>query len=281
MNGIYINKFWIKHSELVKGGKLVLEMGSEPNKNWAATSEHPQAMDIDPIVTTPYIRDTEKIFLEDNLVKLVCDTKGTVIYYTTDGSKPNRNSTIYKKPFLVHETTTINMRAYKGEKNSLASLAVIKKVELSEPIHLEKVKKGLTYKYYHGSFRMVNDFVNLPPIQNGTVGNFSITPRQKEQFFAFDYDGYINIPDDGIYTFYLATNDGGRLYIDDFSLINNDGLHPLTEVKEPLALKSGLHPISVKYFQEGGSYGLTVSWKGPKFEKQEIPSYVLFHEEKN
>ena len=281
LNGIYINKFWIKHSELVKGGKLVLEMGSEPNKNWAATSEHPQAMDIDPIVTTPYIRDTEKIFLEDNLVKLVCDTKGTVIYYTTDGSKPNRNSTIYKKPFLVHETTTINMRAYKGEKNSLASLAVIKKVELSEPINLEKVKKGLTYKYYHGSFRMVNDFVNLPPIQNGTVGNFSITPRQKEQFFAFDYDGYINIPDDGIYTFYLATNDGGRLYIDDFSLINNDGLHPLTEVKEPLALKSGLHPISVKYFQEGGSYGLTVSWKGPKFEKQEIPSYVLFHEEKN
>ena len=51
----------------------------------------------------------------------------------------------------------------------------------------------------------------------------------------------------------------------------------MTEVNKPIALKSGLHPISVKYFQEGGSNGLNVSWKGPGFDKQEIPSSVLFH----
>jgi len=124
---------------------------------------------------------------------------------------------------------------------------------------------------------MVNDFLKIPAIKSDIVPYFSIEPRENEQFFAFDYEGYINIPEDGLYTFYLATNDGGRLYIDDFELINNDGLHPLAEVNRSIALKSGLHPISVKYFQEGGSNGLVVSWKGPGFEKHEVPPTVLFH----
>ncbi|WP_343331995.1 GH92 family glycosyl hydrolase [Draconibacterium aestuarii] len=33
-NGKPLNRSWIKHDEIVKGGELVFEMGSEPNKNW-------------------------------------------------------------------------------------------------------------------------------------------------------------------------------------------------------------------------------------------------------
>ncbi|MCK5467726.1 MAG: beta-glucosidase, partial [Cyclobacteriaceae bacterium] len=98
-----------------------------------------------------------------------------------------------------------------------------------------------------------------------------------EQYFSFDYEGYIDIPKDGEYTFYLATNDGGRLYLDNIMLLNNDGLHPVVEIEKAVSLKAGLHPISVKYFQEGGRNGLIVSWKGPGIEKQEIPASVLFH----
>ena len=277
LNGKELDKFWFKHSELIKGGKLVLVMGSKPNKVWASTREHPQVMDIIPIVTTPYIIDTDQMFLEEKLVKLACDTKGAEIYYTSDGSEPDKNSQLYKEPFFVNKTVTIKMMAYKENRESLPSLALIKKVSMSNPIHPENVKQGLSYKYYHGTFRMVNDFLKLSPLKTGIVPHFSIEPREKEQFFAFEYEGYINIPEDGLYSFYLATNDGGRLYIDNFNLINNDGLHPLSEVNRPIALKSGLHPISVKYFQEGGSNGLIVSWKGPGFDKQKVPSSVLFY----
>ncbi|MDX1285804.1 MAG: glycoside hydrolase family 92 protein, partial [Draconibacterium sp.] len=44
LNGEKLDKFWFRHSDLVKGGKLVLEMGPEPNKDWAANCEHPQVM---------------------------------------------------------------------------------------------------------------------------------------------------------------------------------------------------------------------------------------------
>jgi hypothetical protein len=144
---------------------------------------------------------------------------------------------------------------------------------------MDEVEAGLTFKYTHGIYRMVNDFLELPPLKTGIISHFAIAPREKDQYFSFDYEGYINIPEAGEYTFYLATNDGGRFYIDDQMLINNDGLHPMVEVKKAIPLKAGLHPISVKYFQEGGRNGLLVSWEGPGFEKQEIPASVLFHKE--
>jgi putative alpha-1,2-mannosidase len=34
LNGRALDKFWFYHRDLVNGGKLVLEMGPEPNKKW-------------------------------------------------------------------------------------------------------------------------------------------------------------------------------------------------------------------------------------------------------
>jgi predicted alpha-1,2-mannosidase len=45
LNGKPLNKPWFYHSELVKGGSLVLQMGPEPNKNWgSAPDEAPPSM---------------------------------------------------------------------------------------------------------------------------------------------------------------------------------------------------------------------------------------------
>jgi hypothetical protein len=280
LNGKELNQFWIRHSELVKGGKLVLEMGSAPNKQWAANSEHPQIMDIEPIVTTPYITETERLFLKETQVKMACDTKGAEIRYTLDGKDPDQNSAKYKEPFVVNQSTSIRMRAYLGNQNSLPALAELKKAIMSNPVQPGELEPGLSYNYYHGFFRMVNDFQNDEPVKRGVVPNFTIQPKEKEQYFGFTYEGFILIPKDGLYTFYLTTNDGGRFFIDGSCLINNDGLHPLTEIYKPISLKAGFHPISVKYFQEGGSNGLRVSWQGPEIEKQEIPASALFHKEK-
>ena len=67
------------------------------------------------------------------------------------------------------------------------------------------------------------------------------------------------------------------MFLADELIINNDGLHPAVERTKTLALKKGFYPVHVKYFQEGGSNMLKLSWKGPGIEKQEIPESVLFH----
>jgi len=277
LNGKPWNQFWFQHSELVKGGRLELEMGPEPNESWGIEGGLPNNYDAETIVTTPYVTSPEKLFLKTNEVYMACDTKDAVIYYTLDGTLPESNSTRYAGPFTIDKNTTVNMRAYVGGRASLAAVAEFKKTSLDQPVHPGKMTPGLSYNYYKGTFRMVMDFENIEPSKSGIIPNFTIEPRESEGFFGFDYTGYIKIPVDGLYTFYLTTNDGGKLYLAERVLIDNDGLHPAIERTKVIGLKAGVYPIIVKYFQEGGTNMLKVSWKGPGIEKEEIPAEVLFH----
>jgi predicted alpha-1,2-mannosidase len=41
-NGKPLNQWWVRQSDLIKGGRLVLELGPTPNKNWAAGCSPPR-----------------------------------------------------------------------------------------------------------------------------------------------------------------------------------------------------------------------------------------------
>ena len=90
-------------------------------------------------------------------------------------------------------------------------------------------------------------------------------------------DGFIKVPVSGVYTLYSESNDGSLLYLDGKLIVDNDLHHKVQEGFSKTALKVGWHSIKLKYFQMGGDKALRVSWKGPRFNKQEIPSSVLFH----
>ena len=115
------------------------------------------------------------------------------------------------------------------------------------------------------------------PTQSGIVSEFNTKLAQQDSYFGFTFKGIIQVPKDGIYTLYIASNDGSKLYLDGKELINSDGLHPIVEESIRIALKAGKHPVVVKYFQAGGGQLLKVSWEGPGIKKQEIPAGVLFH----
>ncbi len=277
LNGEPLNRFWFYHSQLVNGGKLVLEMGSSPNTEWSANCKFPLTMQDVQIVTTPYMISNNKLFLNDTKVSLACDTKGAQIYYTLDGSEPTESSILYKKPFSISKTTSIKIRAYVNKQTSLTATALVEKAEYKQPVDPGLVDEGIAYKYYTGFFRRTKDFEKMVPEKTGIHTNFNLDLRDREQYFAFNFNGYIQIPNDGLYSFHLKSNDGSKMYLDNRLLINNDGLHPVVERSKTLALKKGMYPIKVEYFQEGGTNFLQVRWEGPGFGKQEIPTAVLFH----
>ncbi|MDY3090505.1 MAG: GH92 family glycosyl hydrolase [Porphyromonas sp.] len=47
LNGRELGRAWLKHSEIVSGGELVLEMGNKPNKAWGANEAPPSAKKLD------------------------------------------------------------------------------------------------------------------------------------------------------------------------------------------------------------------------------------------
>ena len=135
---------------------------------------------------------------------------------------------------------------------------------------------GLNHSYYHGTWSVLPNFSTLTPVSSGVVNNFNITPRTQNDNFGFRYTGYINVPADGIYTFYTSSDDGSKLYIGNTTVVNNDGLHSYVERSGQTGLKAGKHAVTVEFFERTGSEQLSVSYQGPGIAKQVIPNVALF-----
>ncbi|KPA15363.1 membrane or secreted protein containing PA14 domain protein, partial [Candidatus Magnetomorum sp. HK-1] len=94
--------------------------------------------------------------------------------------------------------------------------------------------------------------------------------------FASRHTGYIYITTTGKYTFYLKSDDGSKLLLNNNLLIDNDGLHGMREKKSTLNLNKGFHPIRIEFFENRGGAGLILSYQGPNFNKCVVPASVLY-----
>ncbi|PSL43747.1 fibronectin type III domain protein [Chitinophaga niastensis] len=130
------------------------------------------------------------------------------------------------------------------------------------------VNKGLTYKYYQGSWSTLPDFNALTPITTGNVANVDLTPRLQDVNYGLLWQGFITIPIAGTYTFETTSDDGSRFYFNKaytasaVPTVNNDGLHGAVSVSSaPLNLQPGVYPIAATYFQAGGGESMILRWK--------------------
>ena len=82
--------------------------------------------------------------------------------------------------------------------------------ELRDPENPETTTGGLNYDYYEGTWEALPDFTGLAARKLGTVVNIDLGPRNKENDFAFRFTGFIEVPTDGVYTFYSTSDDGSH-----------------------------------------------------------------------
>ncbi len=95
--------------------------------------------------------------------------------------------------------------------------------------------------------------------------------------FAAVWEGYIEIPHSGRYSFFLDADDGGRLYIDGVLLIDiwrNQDLK--IGFSDKIELSEGPHRIRVEYYNEGPFGKIRLGWShgGDSFEI--IPTRYLY-----
>lgn len=147
-----------------------------------------------------------------------------------------------------------------------------------QPQNPTQVSLGLRYEYYEGVYSIIPDLSTVYSQASGVVANFDLTPRLKNDYFAFVFTGLINIPESGMYTFYTSSDDGSKLYIDGYEVVNNDGAHGVNEASGSIPLAAGMHKIVVPFFEIGGGEVLEVRYKGPNTQKQIIPGSMLFYD---
>jgi alpha-L-fucosidase len=109
------------------------------------------------------------------------------------------------------------------------------------------------------------------------VANFDFSPRNQVEYFGFEYSGYIDIPQNGIYAFYTDSDDGSQLFIGEELVVDNDGLHGMREEQGVIPLEKGYHSIRVTFFEKTGGDDLIISIQGPGIEKQAIPKNMFFY----
>jgi hypothetical protein len=158
--------------------------------------------------------------------------------------------------------------------------------ESNDPVTDDPVAKdpasanGLNYKYYttnsRNSWKDLPNFSSLTPVKTGTISNFSLSPRNQDNDFAFVFEGKILIDTEGTYTFYSKSDDGSQLFINGSMVLNNDGRHVAREESGAVQLEAGLHDIKLTYFEHKGKETLEVEYKGPGVSRKSIPDNKLF-----
>lgn len=139
-----------------------------------------------------------------------------------------------------------------------------------------EVRANLEYAYYEGSFSTLPDFKKLKPKEVGEAMSFDLGLAKRADNFAFVFEGLLNIPQEGEYTFHLDSDDGSRLVIDGKQIVINDGIHPKSRRSGKVRLKLGNHELRVEYFEGGGESVLDVLFDGPNgLQNAFVTDYVV------
>ncbi len=228
---------------------------------------------------SPVIRPDSGIFVGSTKVRVETYEHGASLRVTLDGADPTGESSPYTGPITVTDTTTVKAAAFReGVLVGDVVEATYTRVECRAPEAVGGLEPGVAYSYYEGMWSELPDFSALEPAGEGVAAGFDISQRQEEDGFAFVFRGYIEVARDGIYTFATLSDDGSKLYIGEQAVVQNDGLHGAAERSGAIALKAGLHPITVTFFERDGGENLGVYYEGPDLPRQRVPGDVLWHE---
>jgi len=226
----------------------------------------------------PEILADFNIFIDEIEVTIRSERENVNVRYTMDGSEPSAQSPLMQAPIRLSQTTVLSARCFRGEKPVSPTIKkVFSKVKPFPAIKVEELALGLKYAYYEGEWDNLPDFKALTSVKEGVLLNFDFSPRKQVEYFGFSYEGYIYIPQGGVYAFYTDSDDGSQLFIGDELVVDNDGLHSLHEEQGVMPLEKGYHSIRVTFFEKTGRDDLIVSVKGPGLEKQAIPENMLFY----
>jgi len=219
---------------------------------------------IDALRLTLFTPDSVKVNIRQYL-------KNAEIRYTLDGRDPDENSNKFTKAFTLKESAFIKARVYRdgSESGYIASRKIV---------FIDPDRNGIGYNYYLGAWDRLPDYDKLHPESIGKVYNIDLDEFEKlDDQFGILFTGQLKIDTGGLYTFYLVSNDGSKLFIDNQLVVDTDGLHSFSGKSGSMKLFAGMHEINLEYFQAGGGKGLSLEYEGPGVEKQKIPADALFY----
>ncbi|MGA2542386.1 MAG: carbohydrate-binding protein [Verrucomicrobiota bacterium] len=119
--------------------------------------------------------------------------------------------------------------------------SVLSRANTNPATSIANFSAGLDYRCYQGAWGNLPDFGKLHPVKTGIVTNFDLDVRTRNEAVGLEFNGFITIPRDGVYTFHVASDDGSRLFVGESSL----DVRVLSKGSPPTAIEE-VPPTDVK-----------------------------------
>lgn len=144
LNGEAYSKSWISHEAIMQSGHLHFEMGSSPNKNRGSDDADVPVTHItdELILPVPFV-EAEDNRIRDSL-EVTIDTiiSGVDVFYTLDGTRPDRNAHPYERPVWIKEAATLKAVAYDDALGysfpvsaDFVKIDIDRKIDIKTPYH--------------------------------------------------------------------------------------------------------------------------------------------------
>jgi hexosaminidase len=205
------------------------------------------------------------------------------IRYTTDGNDATRSSALYRGEFQLPLTAggvLVTARVFTAEgRASPARAARFTRATYrpAESIPGTAVAPGLRFEHYEGNIRSARGLDALTPVRQGVVDSVSPRGEPRPERYGMRFRGHLRVPEDALYTFSLTSDDGSTLAIGDAVVVENDGAHGPVEKSGMIALRAGLHPVTIRYFQGGGGAVLELRYRVGDGAWLSVPNSWLVH----
>ena len=216
-------------------------------------------------------------------VALSVPLAGAAIHYTLDGSDPTRTSPRYTGPVEVPVSTTgtlVTARAFTREgRASPPRSATFRRTtyRAADRRDAATLAPGLSYAYFEARVRSTRSLDTLRAVRTGVVERVARRGDERAEYYGIRFAGYLQLPADAIYEFSLTSDDGSTLAIGDRLVVDHDGSHGADERTGMIALRAGLHPVTIKFFQGEGGVAFDVKVRRARGEWSPIPAAWLRH----
>jgi hexosaminidase len=202
-------------------------------------------------------------------VELSAAARGT-IRYTVDGSDPTATAPSYVQPLEVDVRkgpVTVSARLFtvEGAPGPVRRATFSRTTPRPAALVDAPLEPGFTADVFQGSFRRVADLERRgqEPVRREKVDAVAFPGGVPAEGFGLRFRGYLSVPEEGVYTFRLTSDDGAVLRFGGAPILDHDGPHTASEKQGQVALAKGLHPLELVYFQAGGGKSLKLEWAGP------------------
>ncbi|MGB8097242.1 MAG: PA14 domain-containing protein [Terracidiphilus sp.] len=145
---------------------------------------------------------------------------------------------------------------------------------------LGAISPGLSFQIFPGSWTELPDLANQSAVIGGNAPNLNANAQGFTRY-AVAWDGFIDIPADGGYTFHLMSRDGARLVIDSREVAKTGPPFPqvcgspgnaVRYDRGSLGLRAGLHTLHVESLHSLSQGPPRLLWEGPGLPLTDVPA---------